>query len=98
MKMTEKEAVERLNANNERRTATGYLIIKKMAIEALEKQIPQKVVAETEEDREFVDYLCPVCKVILQQKYKQSKRALIYPYKHCSECGQVLDWSDISDR
>lgn len=65
-----------------------------IAISALEKQIPKKVITETEDDREFIDYLCPSCRVTLQQKYKQSKISTIYKYKHCPDCGQALYWSD----
>ena len=68
-----------------------YLLVVKSA---LEKQIPKKVIKQTEDDREFIDYICPNCKTTLQQKYKQAKRMTIYKYKHCIECGQALDWSD----
>lgn len=73
---------------------TEYLLNEKAIISALEKQIPKKLITETEDDREFIDYLCPSCKVTLQQKYKQSKISTIYKYKHCPDCGQALDWSD----
>lgn len=63
-----------------------------LAMQALEKQIPQKVIEQTEDDREFIDYVCPNCKTTLQQKNKQAKRITIYKYKHCIECGQALVW------
>ena len=61
---------------------------------ALEKQIPKKVIEQTENDREFIDYVCPNCKTTLQQKNKQAKRITVYKYKHCIDCGQALDWGD----
>lgn len=60
----------------------------------IEKQIPQKVIEQTEDDREFIDYVCPCCKTTLQQKMKCAKRITIHKAKCCNECGQALDWSD----
>ena len=65
-----------------------------VAIKALEKQIPKQIQEQTEDDREFIDYVCPNCKTTLQQKMKGAKRTTIYKYKHCIFCGQSLDWSD----
>lgn len=65
-----------------------------LAIEALEKQIPKHIEEQTEEDREFIDYVCPNCKTTLQQKMKGATRTTIYKYKHCIFCGQSLDWND----
>lgn len=67
---------------------------KEFVVSALEKQMPKKVIEQTENDREFLDYVCPNCKTTLQQKNKQAKRITIYKYKHCIDCGQALDWSD----
>lgn len=67
---------------------------RELAISALEKQIPKKIIENTETDREFIDYVCPNCKTTLQQKNKQAKRITIYKYKHCIDCGQLLDWGD----
>ena len=71
----------------------NYKLAEKI-MEAVEKQIPKKVIEQTENDREFLDYVCPNCKSTLQQKNKQAKRITIYKYKHCIDCGQALDWSD----
>ena len=52
-----------------------------MAINALEKQIPNKP-----KERDYIGYntlVCPVCKGALY---------LYEPY--CDNCGQKLDWSD----
>lgn len=61
---------------------------------AVGKQTPKKVDVQTEDDREFIDYVCPCCKTTLQQKMKGAKRVTIHKSKHCDECGQALDWSD----
>ena len=65
-----------------------------LAINALEKQIPKHIEEQTEDDRKFIDYVCPNCKTTLQQKMKGATRTTIYKYKHCIFCGQALDWSD----
>lgn len=63
------------------------------AKEALEKQMPKHIEEQTEDDREFIDYVCPNCKTTLQQKTKGARRTTIYKYKRCIECGQALDWN-----
>ena len=62
--------------------------------DALEKQMPKHIEEQTEDDREFIDYVCPNCKTTLQQKMKGATRTTIYKYKHCIFCGQSLDWND----
>ena len=62
--------------------------------EALEKQMPKRIEEQTEDDREFIDYVCPNCKTTLQQKMKGATRTIIYKYKYCIFCGQALDWGD----
>lgn len=66
----------------------------RMGMKALEKQMPKHIEEQTEDDREFIDYVCPNCKTTLQQKLKGATRTTIYKYKHCIFCGQALDWSD----
>ena len=51
------------------------------AIVALEKQIPKKVVFQSE--FKGLRY-CPCCNV----------RLIGWGMKYCGECGQALDWSD----
>lgn len=65
------------------------------AIDAVQKQIPKKIIFNSEKDREYEDYICPNCKDILQQKRKGATRITIYKYKFCHNCGQMLDWSEI---
>lgn len=90
-----KEALTEIQEDGIRLGAGDYVGVEalKVAVLALEKQIPKIVLKQTESDREFVDYNCPNCKTTLQQKMKQSKRTTIYKYNHCIFCGQVLDWN-----
>lgn len=52
---------------------------KEIAIEALKKQIPQKVLAKNWYDNEI--HVCPVCENLVLHDY-------------CPFCGQKLNWSD----
>lgn len=54
----------------------------KMAIEALEKQMPKKPI---EIDKWGEYYKCPIC-----DKYAVDNFGC--KYKFCRECGQKLDW------
>lgn len=86
--MTESEAIElgnklyaniTNNANNIIKT-NDYIDFVRMAINALEKQIPKKPIFT--EDKQFA--LCPCCDM----------KGLIDKQKYCDDCGQKLDWSD----
>lgn len=63
----------------------------KLIREALEKQIPKKPDFEGDgyDDKGNIIYdtwICPCCKEHYEVYYDD--------YKHCPNCGQVLDWSD----
>ena len=58
----------------------------KLAINALEKQIPMKVV----EERNI--YLCPNCGSSAETDCGDDM--LDYRLNYCDNCGQKLDWSD----
>lgn len=62
--------------------------------EARERQIAKKIILNSEDDREFEDFICPNCKDILQQRRKGATRITIYKFKFCHNCGQKLDWSE----
>lgn len=71
---------------------------RKLAIEALEKQIPQKPITETvnrgisvsgEYDIDF-NYLCPNCNTVVGD-YETGDAF----YKFCPDCGHALDWSEL---
>ena len=55
----------------------------KMAINALEKQIPKKPIFYAH------DYYCSVCNSLVGNNEFEWKR-----FKYCDTCGQKLDWSD----
>ena len=89
--MTESEAVEKLknmrlfmqitDKNSEHKFAEDDYSANEIAIQALEKQIPNKP-----KERDHIGFntlVCPVCKGALY---------LYEPY--CDNCGQKLDWSD----
>lgn len=59
------------------------------AIEALDKQIPERVIfGDDEQD----DIICPVCKFELaaMDAYEYEK----HYFKYCPYCGQKLKWCD----
>ena len=62
------------------------ILAKEKAIEALEKQIPKKVVV----DKNI--YLCPNCGANAETDCGDDM--LDYRLNFCDNCGQKLDWSD----
>lgn len=56
----------------------------------------KKIILKIEESREYEDYICPNCKDILQQRRKGATAITIFKFKYCYNCGQKLDWSDIT--
>lgn len=86
--MTPNEAIRKIKQHNEvhRLKERNAIFITKaldMAIEALEKQIPKKLICVE------IEKCCPVCK---------EKICLIGDDgnygNYCYNCGQALDWSD----
>lgn len=66
---------------------------KKMAVAAMKKQIPKKLIKKEYEGEEITDYLCPTCKEVLQHQWDDG--FIIGNKKpYCDKCGQRLDWSD----
>ena len=63
---------------------TCTVIAYDMGIEALEKQIPKKPVLDVIFPSGLKWYFCPTC----------GKNGIVGINKHCSDCGQALDWSD----
>lgn len=66
----------------------------KIAIEALEKQIPRK--PDKRKGHKQNDYYCAVCRYYLGDEM-ELKFAGLQP-KFCPNCGQALDWSENSER
>lgn len=67
----------------------GYIpeLAKEKSIEALEKQIPNKVV----NDKNI--YLCPHCGAKAETDCGDDM--LDYRLNYCDNCGQKLDWSEL---
>lgn len=61
----------------------------KVAIEALEKQIPKKPLKQ---EIEFFDFrlVCPECEQPIARLFNKRE----YKPKYCHNCGQRIDWSD----
>ena len=59
----------------------------KVAIQALEKQIPKKVLAERN------IYICPNCGASAETDCGDDM--LDYRLNYCDNCGQKLDWSEL---
>ena len=57
----------------------------KLAVEALEKQIPKKPIKAKEHIMYSMCYICPNC----QKNFSGTGIA-----SYCYHCGQALDWSD----
>ena len=63
------------------------ILAKEKAIEALEKQIPKKVLT----DKNI--YLCPNCGESAETDCGDDM--LDYRLNYCDNCGQKLDWSEL---
>ena len=50
------------------------------------------IVEQTEADREYIDYICPKCRITLQQHFKASREPMRYSQNYCHHCGQKLSW------
>lgn len=99
--MTEQEAVERLKCmrlfmqieddKNECKFLEDDYIANDMAVKALEKQIPKKVILRHIKKYDgFDDGECPTCgNSVLRDGFSNDV--------YCDECGQKLDWSDEND-
>ena len=93
--MTCKEAHKFLEIKQREMTIKRHLYNKQaieitgLAIEALEKQIPKRVIRLYKGN-----YKCPTCENYI---YITDDDLYVYgiePPKYCDECGQALDWSN----
>ena len=86
--MTNEEAIKMLKQWNEDllpyEDEKAGIECHNIAISALEKQIPKKVVEKNFVEDVSLNY-CPYCNC----------RFIGWGMKHCGECGQALDWSEI---
>ena len=64
----------------------------RVAIQAIEKQIPKKpIMKQYFEDLEDEYLCCPTCGEILTDRIPADNKTF---YFHCMNCGQKFDWSD----
>lgn len=93
--MTESEAVEKLknmqlfmqitDKNSEHKFAEDDYKANEMAIQALEKQIPMKVLHSYDDIIDKMWCSCPTCYAGLGWRHVDT-------HKYCMNCGQQLDW------
>lgn len=58
--------------------------------ELVQTGLPKEVSVETGDDREYIDYICPKCKDIIEQRRKGAIE--LYQPKYHDSCGQKLYW------
>ena len=96
--MTESEAIRELKQAKNRLMQNAHMdnnrmMAFNMAIQALEKQVPRKMMKPYESGVDEQFGLCPVC-----AKGWYWARRIRRSLKYCINCGQRLDWSDEDDR
>ena len=98
--MTPEEAIKTIKvaqAEVEWEYPMDYAAAFDVAIEALEKQIPQKLKTEMLQTiiqgylYEDKCYMCPLCGIFRGNADYQPEK--IIKYQFCPNCGQALDWS-----
>ena len=81
--MTENEAIKQLKMQRTFTYGSDAKVLC-MAIKALEKQIPKKLINTCQ----YVSGCCPNCKKYISDWLEYNK------FMCCPYCGQKLDWSD----
>ena len=92
--MTAEEAIKTIQiaiAEVEWNYPLDYSIAFKTAIKALEKQIPKKPINEE------CYYICPCCRGELGVSDDDIFIYKLSMPKYCSNCGCVLDWSEVKN-
>jgi hypothetical protein len=64
-----------------------------VAIECIEKQIPQKPIIDFMPSGNFYWY-CPNCSEVVKCHIVDTPMADEYNHNYCGGCGQAIDWSD----
>lgn len=83
---------ERIETANDYPEAKEYGKALRIAVKALEKQIPKKpIMKQYFEDLEEKYLCCPTCGEILTDRIPADNKTFCF---HCMNCGQKLDWSD----
>lgn len=65
----------------------------KMAVAALEKQAPKKIII-TSKNGSYVYYKCPNCDHEIGSAFHYSPNEYMMEHKFCEKCGQSIDWSE----
>ena len=92
--MTAEEAIKTIQvaiAEVEWEYPLDYSVAFKTAVEALEKQIPKKPINEE------CYYICPCCRGELGVSDDDIFIYKLSMPKYCSNCGCVLDWSEVKN-
>jgi predicted RNA-binding Zn-ribbon protein involved in translation (DUF1610 family) len=63
--------------------------------ELVDKATPKKLKSKTDKDGRLL-WVCPTCGDVYMKFWSDVET--ISCRKHCDECGQALDWSDINDK
>ena len=85
--MNAQEALETIRYEVDEEGHCGYIEDElRLAMTALEKQIPKKPIKAKEHIMYSMCYICPNC----QKNFSGTGIA-----SYCYHCGQALDWSDI---
>lgn len=88
MKMNAQEALETIKYEVNEEGHCGYIEDElRLAMTALEKQIPKKVILGYDEQDSIC---CPNCKGEIAEMDDYD----YYKHNYCPDCGQALDWSD----
>ena len=67
------------------------------AVKRLQKSRAKPVIVSTTKGREYIDYICPLCRDTITQRRKGQKEGLYRPKYHDS-CGQRLCWEKMATR
>ena len=104
--MTEIEAIEELNTTATNLVKQSRVILHggcsfenayEMAIQALEKQIPKKLIRKERSGMgyEYKDYYCSCGNFIgYEPPINRALENGRIPFKYCPDCGQLLDWEN----
>lgn len=89
--MNAQEALETIKYEVDEECHCGYIEDElRLAMTALEKQIPKKVIPKGK-----YHFSCPLCKNELGIAREDISVYDMTPPNFCENCGQALDWSDI---
>lgn len=67
------------------------------AVKRLQKSRAKPVIVSTTKGREYIDYICPLCRDTITQRRKGQKEGL-YRHKYHDSCGQRLCWEKMATR